>query len=183
MEKKLKLIIIPVIVIVLFPGNILCQKPTRYDKKKKKEEERDRGYEEMKKLAHTGLYYFTGHRAHPLGDSPVDLTTQYNYLRVKHYDVEAYLPFFGRSYKAPDNGRPGIDISGKLKNIVITERDSKRRVIIEFEIREASENFDILIEIEPGGTARLSLNSGRRSSIRYDGIIEAFEPDEEKKFP
>ena len=116
-------------------------------------------------------FTFKATYAYPTGYKSVYLSPYYD-VKVSPDTVIAYLPFYGRAYRAPMNPSEGgyrftstdfeyrVD-KGKRKGnwtVVITLRDLNRPVTFNFDIWES-------------GTARLSVNDVDRQTISFQGDL------------
>ncbi|MCF8221510.1 MAG: DUF4251 domain-containing protein [Bacteroidales bacterium] len=140
-----------------------------------------KGYENMKKLAHSGLYEFKADRAYSSNYSSMDITGSYYYLIINYYDVEAFLPYYGTRYMADPHNTGGIRINGKLEKLMIEESDSRHRVRVKFSVSSNSETFLINLDIGPSGEAMLTISSSKRSSITYMGTVSETETETEEE--
>ena len=156
------------------------QNKSRQEKKTAKKQEAVEGYENMKKLVHSGLYEFSAIRAFPSGGSMVDLTTNPNRVVVNIYDVESDLPFYGTAYTADLSGEGGIRFKGKLSNIVIEERDRKQLVYVSFDVSHSGGSYKFSFEVFSSGDTRLTVIPSRKSTISYQGRIRPIEDEDEE---
>ncbi len=86
--------------------------------------------------------------------------------------IKSYLPFFGRGYSGiAYGGDNGMDFEGKPK--VYTIEKTKKAYVIKAEVKGERDSYSIILSVYFEGNAYLSVNSNNRSSISYDGSIEA----------
>lgn len=116
-------------------------------------------------------FTFKATYAYPTGYKSIYLSPYYD-VKVSPDTVIAYLPYYGRAYRAPMDPREGgyrftstdfeykADKGNKKRNwdVVITFRDLDRPVTFRFDIWE-------------NGTARLSVNDTDRQQISFHGDI------------
>lgn len=116
-------------------------------------------------------FAFKATYAYPTGYKSVYLSPFYD-VKVSPDTVKAYLPYYGRAYRAPMNPSEGgyrftsTDFEYKVEegrkkgnwNVVITIRDLDRQVVFNFDIWE-------------NGTAGLSVNDTDRQSISFQGDL------------
>jgi len=180
--KSLKLITTVILGLLFLSATVAGQDKSKEEKKKSKDQATAEGYENMKKLIHGGIYEFSAVRAYPTGGSAVSLTTNPNHLIVNIYEVDAYLPFYGTSHQATLSGETGIKFKGTLKNLIIEEKESKQMVIASFDVSSGGLN-KFMLEVYPSGETRLVVIPSNKSTISYQGRIQAIEEeeDEEKK--
>lgn len=123
-------------------------------------------------------FTFKAKHAHPTGYRSVYLSPSYN-VKVKPDTVVAYLPYYGRAYRAPMDPREGgyrftstnfeyrVNPGKREGNweAVVTLRDLNRPVTFRFDIWE-------------NGTGRLDVTDSDRQGISFQGDIEV--PREEQ---
>lgn len=123
-------------------------------------------------------FTFKATYAYPTGYKSVYLSPYYD-VKVSADTVKAYLPYYGRAYRAPMNPSEGgyrftsTDFEyrvqeGKKKgswDLLITLRDLDRPVVFSLDVWE-------------NGTARLNINDTDRQSISFQGDI-VVKPEEE----
>lgn len=116
-------------------------------------------------------FTFKATYAYPTGYRSIYLSPYYD-VEVSSDTVKAYLPYYGRAYRAPMNPHEGgyrftsTDFEyrtdqGKRKgnwNVVVTIRDLDRPVTFRFDIWE-------------NGTARLDVNDTDRQPISFQGDL------------
>ena len=117
-------------------------------------------------------FIFEATYAYPTGYRSVYLSPYYN-VKVSPDTVKAYLPYYGRAYRAPMDPREGgfnftstdfeyklIPVKGKGNwQTEVTILDLDRPVTFRFDIWE-------------NGTARLDVNDMNRQAISFQGNIE-----------
>lgn len=173
-----KIAILAVIPLLLLQCAPLSRKVE--ERRDRREKEIKEGYADIKEMVHSGLYEFTGTRAYPSGYPSVDITGNTNYLTVRYYDVEAFLPFFGVRHMVDRPMESGIRIDSEIEDLMIEESDSRHRVMVSFKARGESDRYSIMMDIGPDGNARLTVASSKTSTISYHGRISAVEPEEEE---
>jgi hypothetical protein len=93
-------------------------------------------------------------------------------LKITDGKVNAHLPYFGREHSARSYGKDGgIEIDNVFSDCELEFYDSKRVVTIRCASEGESEKFDIILEVQKNGKARLIVNSVHRSSIHYHGEV------------
>ncbi|MDR2815142.1 MAG: DUF4251 domain-containing protein [Proteiniphilum sp.] len=116
-------------------------------------------------------FVFKASYAYPTGYKSIYLSPYYD-VKVSPDTVKAYLPYYGRAYRAPMSSREGgymftstdfeyrADKGSKSGNwnVEITVRDLDRPVTFRFDIWE-------------NGTARLSVTDTDRQSISFQGDL------------
>lgn len=104
-----------------------------------------------------------------------------NHLTIKGDSINASLPFFGerRMGGGYNNRENGITIDGLLKNYSV---ETKRGMyVIRFSAKDTQGNefYDFVLNLSPGLTANMSVNSTQRTNIQYRGTVEAVQEPEE----
>ncbi|WP_298645726.1 DUF4251 domain-containing protein [uncultured Proteiniphilum sp.] len=117
-------------------------------------------------------FTFRATYAYPTGYKSIYLSPYYD-VRVSPDTVKAYLPYYGRAYRAPMDSREGgyrftstdfeyqVDNEGNKKgnwSVMITIRDLDRPVTFRFDIWE-------------NGSARLDVNDVDRQPISFQGDL------------
>lgn len=175
MKRNIYKITVPVILALL-----LCQcsplSKRAEERRERREKEIREGYAGIKEMVHSGLYEFIAKHAYPMAYSPVDITSSIYYLRVRYYDVKAYLPFFGRRHTANIGRHSGIKIDAKLQDLMIEERDGHHRVLVTFNVPGEADKYRITMDIGPEGDTRLTVVSSKTSTISFYGKVSPIEP-------
>jgi len=170
------------LIFVMFICGCASVRENAKDRRERREEKIEKGFEEVKKTVFAGLYIFKARRVNPgAGFSPRDLTGYNSYLAVEYYDVESYLPFFGTVHIAELPNRPGINIEGKLENLVIEEKNYRHRVVVKFDVDTSDDKYQVTIDIAPNFDASLTISSSKRSTITYTGKLYQLEIDDEEE--
>lgn len=139
--------------------------------KKSREEKRQTQFAETVKLTESGNFIFEADRALPQSGAPVDLTTNYGFLKIKEDSTAvADLPFFGRAYSVDYGGNGGIEFSGKMEELEYSKNSEKKTISYSFKVKD-DDYFRISFDISYSGDASLNVISQNRSSIRYYGDI------------
>lgn len=116
-------------------------------------------------------FTFKATYAYPTGYKSIYLSPYYD-VKVSADTVKAYLPYYGRAYRAPMNPSEGgyrftsTDFEYRVEegnrrgnwNVMVTMRDLDRSVTFNFDVWE-------------NGTARLNVNDTDRQSISFQGDI------------
>ncbi|MCC4212704.1 DUF4251 domain-containing protein [Leeuwenhoekiella parthenopeia] len=110
----------------------------------------------------------------------ISLIGNSNHLTIKGDSISANLPFFGErrmggGYGTRDNG---ITIDGLMKNYSV---ETKRGMyIIRFSANDTQGNeaYDFVVNLSPGLSANMSVNSTQRTNMQYRGTVEAVQEPE-----
>ncbi|HUS87153.1 MAG TPA: DUF4251 domain-containing protein [Bacteroidales bacterium] len=168
------IIILSLLVVFLIPAELSAQEKRKRDKREQKEPVK-LNYEEIKKMVHLGLYIFTAKEIKPVGRSRISLISNYYEVSVEYYDVYAYLPSF-RRYQPYSIGSNDIEVEGKLDQLFIEEKDSRKIVRVKFRVLDQGAyifNFTIF----ENGYTELTLTTPRGSLVTYSGKTEPLEPE------
>ena len=172
---RLSLIILSLLVVLLIPTD-LCAQEKRKREKKDQKEPNELSYEEVKKMIHRGLYVFTAIDISLPGAPIISLTPYYNEVSVKYYDVYAYLPSIFRINQTYSLVSNEIEVEGKLDQLVIEEKESRKIVRVKFRVLDkGSYRFQFIIR--EGGYTDLILTTPRGSLVTYSGKTEPLEPE------
>ncbi|MDZ7737824.1 MAG: DUF4251 domain-containing protein [Bacteroidales bacterium] len=177
--KILKITALAIIPLLLCHCSSLSRKVE--ERRDRREKEIIEGYADIKDMVHSGLYEFTATRAYPSGYSSMDISSTNNYLTVRYYDVEAFMPFFGVRHMIDSKMQPGIRIDSKMEDLMIEESDNRHRVLVSFNARGESDKYSIMMDIGPDSNARLTVYSAKTSTISYHGTVSPIEPGMEEE--
>ena len=133
---------------------------------------REEQYQKTLDLIKSGDFLFEARRAYPQSGRPVDLTTNYGFIRMGDDTAEAHLPFFGRAYRAPYGEGGGIRFSSEIENVKISEDPEKLRISYNFEVRD-QDFYQVTMNIGYNGDTSVHISSNNRSHIRYQGYISS----------
>lgn len=138
---------------------------------------------EKQKLVETMVnareFVFNAHRAMPQGYRSMDLTTNPGSVEFHPDMIKSYLPYFGRAtsavaYSANDGG---IKFEGKPKEYTVTAK--KKGYQVNAVVEGPDDVYRLSLFVGSGGSALLTVISNNRSTISYDGEIDAPEKPEE----
>lgn len=119
-------------------------------------------------------FKFVAHSLMPLTGSTVHLTSIYD-LKVDSLNVEAWLPFYGRAYQHDYGSAGGIKFNEKANTLEIEVTEEKQIYKVKIEVKTKNDSYLIFIHAGGGGYASMSINSNRRQSVSYYGVIEALD--------
>ena len=105
------------------------------------------------------------------GRTMVQLNSQYD-LAISRDTVRAFLPYFGRAYTAPMDGRGGgIDFISK--NFEYTQKVKKKeRWEILIKPKDVPDVRQLFLTIFTNGSASLRVLSNNRETISYNGYLK-----------
>lgn len=169
--KKATLIIIT---LLLFVSNSILAQSKKELKKQKEQKE----YTTTKNLIESGLYTFIATSANTQKGRRIDLTTNYNSLKIDNAHVIADLPFFGFSQVSNLKGDGGIKFDAENIDYKIEYNDKKHKITIKFKAENNAETFDLFLTVNSNATATLNVSSSQRDFMSYRGDVK--EESEEK---
>lgn len=117
-------------------------------------------------------FKFVANYAYPQGYQPIHLTSSYDVI-VAPDTIKAYLPYFGRAYRAPmDSSEGGIKFESTNfeSNVQIGKKHGEWHVTIQ--TKDTSRPFTLYFHLWNNGTARLDVIDHDRQSISFQGSIE-----------
>jgi hypothetical protein len=109
----------------------------------------------------------------PQGTGHIYLTSEYD-VRIRPDSVIAYLPYFGRTTFAPsiNSSDAGVKFTS-TKYGYDTKTGKRGNTVVTVTPKDAQYNTKMIFDINNNGTATLQMIITNRSSISYDGYIEA----------
>lgn len=116
-------------------------------------------------------FVFEARTALPAGGSPIDLTTNRNFVKFQPDVIESYMPFFGRAYSGAGYGEQGLHFKGQPEEFII-ERNRKNHLITTV-VKDEYDSFRLFLTVSPNGNATLAISSNNRETMRYRGEISA----------
>ncbi|MDR2475199.1 MAG: DUF4251 domain-containing protein [Bacteroidales bacterium] len=118
----------------------------------------------------TQNYAFVAETALPMQGKSIYLTSRYT-LEVANDTLTAYLPYFGRAYIAPVSPSEG---GIQFESHRFTHQTTKRKNGWDIRIHPSDNrrSYTILLQVDDGGHACLSVNSYDRQAISFTGHLE-----------
>jgi hypothetical protein len=129
-------------------------------------------FRETVEMIEEGNFVFNARRVHPGAGRSIDLSTRYAVMEISGNDAKARLPFFGRAYQLRYSGRGGIEFSGPMENVTISEDPDRKRINYSFDVRDF-DHYRVNMVIHANGNTTVYINSNYRSNISYQGRISA----------
>ena len=134
-----------------------------------KKEQSDQGTE-IQALVDAKRFTFKAQSVHPQRGRVVQLNAEYD-MKVAGDTVRSYLPYFGRAYSAPLDGRGGgIDFTSK--DFEYSEK-ARRKGGWDITIRpkDVSDVREMNLVVFENGKASLRVTSNNREPISYNGYV------------
>ena len=105
----------------------------------------------------------------------INLTGNYNFLRISGDSITSYLPYFGErqmnvAYGGGDNA---IEFNGLIKNYR-AEQNKDNSYDINLEAKSNTENFKVFIKLFSNLNSTMTLQGMSRFSIQYTGAVAPF---------
>jgi len=113
--------------------------------------------------------------------SRIDISSTGGYLRMMGDSVKADLPYFGERQMGGgyNSNNTGINFEGVPKDLSVEPNKKGTGKTIQFNIENGSEGFQVIAQLYPGGTARLTISSSQRDNIWYQGVYSEYKKEEE----
>lgn len=94
------------------------------------------------------------------------------YMKMDGDQVEMELPYFGSSQVSTTYGRTeGMRFEGAATDIATKKNETGGYYDLNFNLKNKSEVLECNLRVFSGMRAALTINSSKRSTIRYDGSI------------
>lgn len=108
--------------------------------------------------------------------SRIDISGSRGYLRVVGDSVMADLPYFGERrmggyYSA---NRTGIQFKDVPKEFSIDPAEKGTGYMVKFTVNDGAENYQVIAQLYPNQTARLTVASSHRTNIWYQGNLSEY---------
>ena len=156
---------------------LLAQEKSKKELKAERELQKQK---EIKGLIESKKFVFEAQKVIPQGGRLLNLDYNTYFLKFNEIKTTCDLPFFGRGFNVPyGGGDGGIKFEGVPDNIQIEKK--KKSYNIKTTVKGKDDVYNLFFTVFFDGGATLSVNSNNRSSISYDGEIEAPKPEEVKK--
>jgi hypothetical protein len=174
MKTKISVLIV-LLSILTFPG--LAQEKSKKELKAERELQKQK---EIEALINSKNFVFEAQKVMPQGGRLLNLDYNTYLLKFNESKTTCDLPFFGRGFSVPyGGGDGGIKFEGVPENIKIEKK--KKSYNIKATVKGKDDVYNLFFTVFFDGGASLSVNSNNRSSISYDGEIEAPTTTEEVK--
>jgi hypothetical protein len=108
--------------------------------------------------------------------SRIDIAGTGGYFRLVGNSVKANLPFFGerRMGGGYNQNQTGIEFDGIAQDLSISDMKKGDGKTIRFNIKEKTESYQVIAQLYPGGTARLTVSSSHRTNMWYQGNVSEY---------
>lgn len=111
--------------------------------------------------------------------SRIDISGTGGYFRMVGDSVMADLPFFGERRMGGyyNQNKTGIRFEGIPKDLSFSSNKKGDGQTMRFTISEESEGFQVIAQLYPNGTARLTVASTHRTNMWYQGNLSEYEEE------
>lgn len=169
-SKAMKKLII--LLIILSSASVLfAQEMTRKEKKAAQKAEQT---EKTKSLVETNAWQFDAHQMLPTSGKSKMLTTAYNIV-VEEGQLNSYLPYFGRAYRAEYGSTESpLIFKSEIRDYEI-KPGKKNGWTITFTTSNKSDRLNYAVYVSEGGSATLSITSTDRQPISFHGELTEIE--------
>lgn len=150
---------------IVFSGNILLAKENKREQRKAREKEQ---IEEIAKLVEGKKLTFVAQFAHPTGGKLISLTPEYT-LEINDNFVSAYLPFYGRVYRADFSGSGGIKFKEQAQKTGWSMQ--KKNYLVSMDVKVPDDSYQLWLSISETGSASLTVSSVNKQSINFTGFV------------
>ena len=133
---------------------------------------------QTKALIESNAWQFDANQMLPTQGKSRTLTSAYRVV-VNDDQVNSYLPYMGRAYRAEYGGTDSPMTFETEINDFSVEDWKKGGWMIKFSTKNKSDNLDFTFTITETGSATLSVNSTDRQHISYYGDIVPIEDEKE----
>lgn len=117
-------------------------------------------------------FKFMADYAYPQSFQPVYLSTHYD-VTVSPDTVTAYLPYYGRAYRAPMNSSEGgIKFESTDFESEVEKGRKDGEWLVTIRTLDTSRPFTLYFHLWNNGTGRLDVNDQDRQSISFKGTID-----------
>ena len=117
-------------------------------------------------------FKFIANHAYPIGYPSIPLTSVYD-VTVSSDTIKAYLPYFGRAYRAPMNSSEGgikFESTDFESEVLTGKMYGEWHVTIK--TKDTTRPFTLYFHLWNNGTASLDVSEPDRQSISFQGLIE-----------
>lgn len=126
----------------------------------------------IQKMVDSRRFVFKAQAALPSRGRMVHLNTDYE-LAVSGDTLRSFLPYYGRAYTAPMDGRGGgIDFTSTNYEFS-TKRRKKGGWEINFKPRDVNDVREMILTVFENGPSSLRVYSNNREVISYNGYLAA----------
>lgn len=135
--------------------------------------EKEAKAKEIRSAVEEFRFTFSANYAHPTGYRAVYLSPHYD-VQVSPDTVNAYLPFYGRAYRAPMNpDEGGYRFTSTDFEYKILPGKKASNHLVEIKINDQHRELRFYFDVWENGIARLDVNDVDRQPISFQGEVSA----------
>lgn len=164
-----KLVILSIILVTATV--VFAQEPGRKEKKAAQKAEQ---IEKTKELVKSDSWQFDAHQMLPTSGKSRILTTSYNIV-IKEGQLDSYLPYFGRAYRADYGSTESPLIFENEISDYMTKPGKKNGWTITFTATNKGDVLNYTLYVSESGSATLSVTSTNRQPISFNGNLTEIE--------
>lgn len=170
-----------ILLLLLFP--VFSGMKTSAQTSLTKEEQTRNEFQSIKKLVESNQFEIHIDRVYPQNGFDVSQFNPQGEIIISDSIAEGRLPFFGRAYSLPYDGKGGIEFKAPMKShsIKITDKKKKKLVTYRFSVPGQNDLFQFSIDVTTNGYCSISLVSQNRSHINYSGTISPLKKEDLQK--
>jgi len=173
-EKSKVMKKLSIILLMLVSVSMLYAQETRMSRKERKAAQKAQLVEKTKALVNSGTWQFDATRMLPSSGRSRTLTSSYRVI-VKESEIDSYLPYFGRAYRAEYGSTDSpMSFRGEISDLRV-EDWKKGGWVISFKTDNKSDRLEYTFHIGETGSATLKVNSTNRQQISYYGDLTEIE--------
>jgi len=162
-----------ILALIVVSANISFAQETM-TRKEKKEAQKAEQVKKTKSLIESNTWQFDANQAIPTSGKNRILTTPYNIV-VKDGELNSYLPYFGRAYRADYGSTESpLVFKGEIRDYKV-EPGKKNGWNITFETKKKDDVLDYSLYVTESGSSTLTVNSSNRQSISFYGNLVKIE--------
>ena len=174
---KIRSVFFLFIFLCCLPASVFAQEKTS---KEQKEQQKLEKQKQTEALVDSKTFVFVGGTAYPQGGRAINLTTRANWVKFDPERIDCDMPYFGRIYSGGGYGgnEGGLKFTGEPSEFTITK--AKKKFFVTTAVKSGVDSYKLTLDVGFQGNATLTVISGSRSTISYQGIIAAPQPAESK---
>ncbi len=140
--------------------------------KEAKEAQKLEVQKQIEELLNSKEFVFVGTDAYPTGYRTVSLTSRPNFVKFHPDLIDSDMPYFGRANSSvayASTSDAGLKFKGKPDDYTIEKK--KKNYQLSAAVKEAGDYYKITLVVQFSGSSTLTIISGNRSPISYNGYV------------
>jgi hypothetical protein len=167
-----------IILLMLVSASMLYGQETRMTRKEAKAAQKAQLAEKTKALVNSGTWQFDATQMLPTSGRSRTLTSSYRVI-VKDSEIDSYLPYFGRAYRAEYGSTDSpMSFKGEIQDLTVEDWE-KGGWVISFKTENKNDRLEYTFHIGETGSATLMVNSTNRQQISYYGDLVEIEREKQ----